>query len=85
MTMSLQDVYPANILDTVRQPLLLLSAELRVVTANPAFYDMCHLTPAEAENQLGHTRARKSGSRCVAASWSATVASWSATVARSTP
>ena len=52
MTLSLQDVYAANILDTVRQPLLLLSADLRVVTANPAFYDMCHLTPAEADDQL---------------------------------
>ena len=52
MTLSLQDVYAANILDTVRQPLLLLSADLRVVTANPAFYDLCHLTPAEADDQL---------------------------------
>ena len=52
MTMSLQDVYAVNILNTVRQPLLLLSADLRVVTANPAFYDMCHLTPAQAEHQL---------------------------------
>jgi signal transduction histidine kinase len=52
MTSSIQDLYAANILNTVRQPLLLLSADLRVVTANPAFYDMCHLTPAEAENRL---------------------------------
>jgi light-regulated signal transduction histidine kinase (bacteriophytochrome) len=52
MTLTLQDVYAANILDTVRQPLLLLSADLRVVTANPAFYEMCHLTPAETEHQL---------------------------------
>ena len=49
MTSSLQDIYAANIVDTVRQPLLLLSADLRVVTANPAFYDLCHFTPAEAE------------------------------------
>jgi PAS domain-containing protein len=52
MTLSLQDVYAANILDTVRQPVLLLSADLRVVTANPAFYDLCHLTPGEADDQL---------------------------------
>ena len=52
MTLSVQDVYAANILNTVRQPLLLLSADLRVVTANPAFYDLCQLTPVEADNQL---------------------------------
>jgi signal transduction histidine kinase len=52
MTLSSLDVYAGNILNTVRQPLLLLSADLRVVTANPAFYDMCHLTQAEAEHQL---------------------------------
>jgi PAS domain-containing protein len=52
MTLSLQDVYAANILDTVRQPVLLLSADLRVVTANPAFYDLCHFTPGEADDQL---------------------------------
>ena len=32
MTLSLQESYAANILSTVRQPLLLLSADLRVVT-----------------------------------------------------
>ncbi len=52
MTLSLQELYAANILSTVRQPLLLLSADLRVVTANPAFYAMCHLTSQEAEHQL---------------------------------
>jgi signal transduction histidine kinase len=52
MTLTSQDVYAANILETVRQPLLLLSADLRVVTANPAFYEMCHLTPAGSEHQL---------------------------------
>jgi signal transduction histidine kinase len=36
----------------MQQPLLLLSADLRVVTANPAFYHLCHLTPAEADDQL---------------------------------
>lgn len=35
MSLSLQDVYAVNILETVRQPILLLSADLRVVTANP--------------------------------------------------
>jgi len=45
----------------VRQPLLWLSAGLRVVTANPAFYDMYHPTPDAAQAQLVYERAPEDG------------------------
>ena len=50
--LSLQHVHAVNIVETVRQPLLLLSADLHVVTANPAFYAMFRLTPGETERRL---------------------------------
>src|SRR5512133_470726 len=44
--------YAQNILDTVRQPLLILDATLRVRSANRAFYQTFHVSPAETEGRL---------------------------------
>jgi len=42
----------AQIVETVRDPLLLLDPHFRVQSANPAFYHMFQVTPAETEGQL---------------------------------
>jgi two-component system CheB/CheR fusion protein len=44
--------YAQAIVETVREPLLVLDGELRVQTANRAFYEMFHITPQETEQQL---------------------------------
>ena len=44
--------YAVSIVETVRQPLLILDGELRVHRANRAFYEMFQVTPAETERQL---------------------------------
>src|SRR5271167_2785361 len=41
--------YAQNIVDTVREPLLILDATLRVRSANRAFYQTFHVSPAETE------------------------------------
>ena len=41
-----------QIVETVRDPLLVLTPDLRVQSANPAFYQLFHLIPAETEGQL---------------------------------
>ena len=41
-----------NIVDTVREPLLILDATLRVQSANRAFYQTFHVSPAETEGRL---------------------------------
>jgi PAS domain S-box-containing protein len=38
--------------ETVREPLVILDGQLRVQTANKAFYQMFTVTPAETENRL---------------------------------
>ena len=42
----------AQIVETVRDPLLLLTPDFRVQSANPAFYQLFQVTPAETEGQL---------------------------------
>jgi two-component system CheB/CheR fusion protein len=42
----------ADIVDTVREPLLVLDDQLRVVSANQAFYRTFQVTPREVEQQL---------------------------------
>ena len=37
---------------TVRQPLMVLNAELRVERANPAFYDLFKVTPGQTSGRL---------------------------------
>src|SRR6187455_289178 len=44
--------YAQNIVDTVREPLLILDATLRVRSANRAFYQTFHVSPAETESRL---------------------------------
>jgi two-component system, chemotaxis family, CheB/CheR fusion protein len=43
--------YANAIVETVRQPLLVLDRELRIVRANQCFYETFALTPAQAEQQ----------------------------------
>src|ERR1700735_4745307 len=44
--------YSQNIVDTVREPLLILDTTLRVRSANRAFYQPCHVTLEETEDRL---------------------------------
>lgn len=44
--------YAQNIVDTVREPLLILDATLRVQSANRAFYQTFRVTPVETEGRL---------------------------------
>ena len=44
--------YAQNIVDTVREPLLILDATLRVRSANRAFYQTFHVSPAETLGRL---------------------------------
>ena len=44
--------YAQNIVDTVREPLLILDATLRVQSANRAFYQTFHVSPRETEGRL---------------------------------
>ena len=50
----LQDAleYSDAIIATVREPLLVLNKELRIITANRAFYQTFHVSPEETEKQL---------------------------------
>ena len=41
-----------NIVETVREPLLVLTADLKVITANRSFYEMFHVTPKETEGRF---------------------------------
>src|SRR5947208_6357671 len=44
--------YALNIVDTVREPLLMLDTTLRVRSANRAFYQTFQVSPEETENRL---------------------------------
>ena len=44
--------YSQNIVDTEREPLLILDATLLVQSANRAFYQTFHVSPAETEGRL---------------------------------
>ena len=44
--------YAQNIVDTVREPLLILDATLRVRSANRAFYQTFHVSSEETEGRL---------------------------------
>lgn len=45
-------IYAENIVETVREPLLVLDAAARVKSANRAFYDMFQVSPTETVNAL---------------------------------
>jgi two-component system CheB/CheR fusion protein len=44
--------FAASIVETVREPLLVLDDQLRVVSANQSFYRIFQVTPREVEQQL---------------------------------
>src|SRR6202789_3959582 len=46
------ETYAQNIVDTVREPLLILDTTLRVRSANRAFYQTFKVSPDETENRL---------------------------------
>jgi signal transduction histidine kinase/DNA-binding response OmpR family regulator len=46
------EMYAQDVVDTVREPLLILDASLRVHSANRAFYQTFHVLPDETENRL---------------------------------
>jgi PAS domain S-box-containing protein len=46
------EAFSQNIVDTVREPLLMLDTTLRVHSANRAFYQSFQVSPAETENRL---------------------------------
>src|SRR5213082_345561 len=46
------ETYAQNIVDTVREPLLILDATLRVRSGNRAFYQTFKVSPEETENRL---------------------------------
>ena len=47
----------AQIVETVREPLLVLTPDFRVQSANPAFYQLFQVTPAETVGQpIYHAR-----------------------------
>jgi signal transduction histidine kinase/DNA-binding response OmpR family regulator len=46
------ETYAQNIVDTVREPLLILDATLRVRSANRAFYQTFHVSSGETEGRL---------------------------------
>src|SRR5438105_6661697 len=46
------ETYAQDIVDTVREPLLILDTTLRVRSANRAFYRAFHVSPEETENRL---------------------------------
>jgi PAS domain S-box-containing protein len=46
------ETYAQNIVDTVREPLLILDATLRVRSGNRAFYQAFQVTPEETEDRL---------------------------------
>jgi two-component system, chemotaxis family, CheB/CheR fusion protein len=52
--------YAENIIATIREPLVVLDGELRVVSASPSFYETFQMTPGETERRLlyeiGHKR-----------------------------
>jgi nitrogen-specific signal transduction histidine kinase len=66
VSLAVQDVNAVDILDTVHQPLLLLSADRYVVTANPAFYAMFRLRPLETLHHLVYELGMVNGSRACA-------------------
>jgi len=43
--------YALRIVDTIRQPLLVLSPDLHILTANPSFYEHFQVRPQETEGQ----------------------------------
>jgi PAS domain-containing protein len=44
--------YTESIVETIREPLIVLTPDLRVITANRSFYETFHVTPEETEGRF---------------------------------
>lgn len=44
--------YMKTLIDVAREPLVILDADLRVLTANPIFYEIFHVVPNDIENEF---------------------------------
>jgi formate hydrogenlyase transcriptional activator len=44
--------YTESIVETIREPLIVLTPDLRVITANRSFYETFHVTPKETEGRF---------------------------------
>ena len=44
--------YIESIVETVREPLIMFTPDLRVITGNRSFYEMFHVTPKETEERF---------------------------------
>jgi PAS domain-containing protein len=44
--------YAESIVETIREPLIVLTPDLRVITANRSFYETFHVTPKETEGRF---------------------------------
>jgi two-component system CheB/CheR fusion protein len=44
--------YSENVVSTMREPLLVLDTNLRIISANRSFYEMFFVTPQETEGKL---------------------------------
>jgi two-component system CheB/CheR fusion protein len=51
--------YAENMIATIREPLVVLDGELRIVSASRSFYETFHVTPAETEGRLLYEVGRK--------------------------
>jgi two-component system CheB/CheR fusion protein len=49
--MTERTLYAEAIIRTVREPLVVLDSEMKIVSANPSFYRMFHVAPEETEGQ----------------------------------
>ena len=45
-------IYAQSIMDTVQESILVLDKDLRVISANPSFYDTFHVSPEGTENKF---------------------------------
>ncbi len=48
----LYSLYAQNIIDTVRDPMIVIKKDLRVLSANRSFYKIFHTEPSKTENRL---------------------------------
>ena len=48
--------YTESIVETIREPLIGLTPDLRVITANCSFYEMFNVTPEETEGRFVYSR-----------------------------
>ena len=44
--------YTESIVETIREPLIVLTPDLEVISANHSFYGMFHVTPKETEGRF---------------------------------